>query len=46
MQARGLPEKSLKVGDRITVIGFPHRDKTGEMRAERVVVANKTVELR
>lgn len=46
MQARGLPEDSLKVGDRVTLVGYPHRDKTGELRAERIVVAGKTVELR
>jgi hypothetical protein len=46
MQARGLPEYSLKVGDRVTLVGYPHRDKKNELRAERIVVAGKTVELR
>lgn len=46
MQARGLPEQSLKVGERVTLVGYQHRDKKNELRAERIVVAGKTVELR
>ena len=46
MQARGLPEQSLKVGERVTLVGYQHRDKKNELRAERIIVAGKTVELR
>lgn len=46
MQSRGLPEGALKVGDTITVIGYPHKTELTELRAERIVAAGKTVELR
>lgn len=46
MNARGLPEGSLKAGETVILVGYPHRDKTGELRAERITVAGKTVELR
>jgi hypothetical protein len=28
------------------VVGYPNRNKPEEMRAERIIVGNKTVELR
>ena len=46
MERRGLGAGDLKAGSRLTVEGYPHRDKPGEMRAERVRVNGKTVELR
>jgi hypothetical protein len=46
MEARGLPSGSLKVGARVTVVGYPHRTERQEMRAERIIVDGKTVELR
>lgn len=46
MTARGLPEGSIRVGDTVTVEGYPHRTETDEMRAERITVAGNTVELR
>lgn len=46
MQSRGLPDGALKVGDTVTVIGYPHKTEPAELRAERIVVAGKTVELR
>lgn len=46
MAARGLPNGSLKVGARVTVVGYPHRTEPEEMRAERIIVDGKTVELR
>ncbi len=46
MEARGLPNGSLKVGARVTVVGYPHRTERQEMRAERIIVEGKTVELR
>ena len=46
MGSRGLPDGSLKVGDSVTLIGYPHKTNTTELRAERIVVAGKTIELR
>ena len=46
MDARGLPQGSLKVGETVTLVGYPHRSKGGEIRAERITAAGKTVELR
>jgi hypothetical protein len=36
----------LNVGATVTVEGYASRVKPGEMRAERITVAGKTVELR
>ena len=46
MHARGLPEGALAVGKTVTVTGYPRRDGTPELRAERIVVDGKTVPLR
>jgi hypothetical protein len=46
MTNRGLPDGSIKVGDTVTVVGYPHRRETDEMRVERITVAGRTVELR
>ncbi len=46
MTARGLPPADLKVGTTVTVVGYGNRNKPEEMRAERIIVGNKTVELR
>lgn len=46
MQNRGLPKDALRVGNTATVVGYPNRNKPGEMRAERITVDGKTVELR
>lgn len=46
MTARGLPEGSIEAGDTVTVIGYQHRERTSEMRAERITVKDQTVELR
>jgi Family of unknown function (DUF6152) len=46
MNARGLPPADLKVGSTVTVVGYANRNKPDEMRAERIIVGNKTVELR
>jgi len=46
MQARGLPEDSLKVGKTVRIVGYPKSDGTPELRAERITVDGKTVELR
>jgi hypothetical protein len=39
MENRGLPKGALKVG-------YPNRNKPDEMRAERITIDGKTVELR
>ncbi len=46
MENRGLPKGALKVGNTATVVGYPNRNKPDEMRAERITVDGKTVELR
>lgn len=46
MTARGLPPADLKVGSTVTVTGYANRSKPEEMRAERITVGSKTVELR
>ncbi len=46
MQSRGLAEGALKVGKTITIEGYPRKDGTRELRAERIVVDGKTIELR
>ena len=46
MERRGLEKGALKPGGTVTVEGYPNRDKPEEMRAERIIVNGKTVELR
>jgi hypothetical protein len=46
MQARGLSEEMLKPGTPVVVLGYPSTRHQHEMRAERITVAGKTVELR
>jgi hypothetical protein len=46
MQARGLPKEDLVEGATVTVEAYPRRDGTPEMRAERITLNGKTVELR
>ena len=46
MDNRGLSREMLKVGAEATVEGYPNKSKPDEMRAERITVAGKTVELR
>ena len=46
MTSRGLPPGDLKIGSTVTVVGYANRSKTEEMRAERIIVGSKTVELR
>jgi hypothetical protein len=46
MQNRGLTREMLKPGATVTLEGYPNRDKPEEMRAERITVGGKTVELR
>jgi hypothetical protein len=46
MERRGLAKEALKPGASVTVEGYPNRDKPEEMRAERIIVDGKTIELR
>jgi hypothetical protein len=46
MENRGLAREALKPGNEVTVVGYPHRSDANEMRAERITVGGKTVELR
>jgi Family of unknown function (DUF6152) len=46
MERRGLEKGALKPGGSVTVEGYPNRDKPEEMRAERIIVNGKSVELR
>jgi hypothetical protein len=46
MERRGLPRGALKTGIQATVTGYANRSKPDEMRAERILVNGKTIELR
>ena len=46
MSARGLSQAMLKPGTTVTVVGYPSTVQPHEMRAERISVGGKTVELR
>jgi hypothetical protein len=46
MENRGLARAALATGTTATVEGYPNRDKPEEMRAERIVIGDRTTELR
>lgn len=46
MNSRGLPREELTAGKRARVEGYPSKVKPAEMRAERIMIDGKTVELR
>ena len=46
MSARGLSAAEIKPGTHAEVVGYPNRNKPEEMRAERITVGGKTIELR
>lgn len=46
MDNRGLNEALFKIGETCTVVGYPSKTDPKEMRAERITIAGKTVELR
>lgn len=46
MERRGLPKEWLKSGATATVEGYANREKPEEMRAERITMNGKTIELR
>jgi Family of unknown function (DUF6152) len=43
---RGLEADMLKVGDTVSVQGYPHKTDPEELRAERIIVNGTSVELR
>jgi hypothetical protein len=46
MEARGLAKERIAKGASATVEGYANRSKPEELRAERIIVDGKTVELR
>jgi hypothetical protein len=46
MEARGLPKDGLAAGKVVVIEGYPRKDGTPEIRAERITVDGKVVELR
>ena len=46
MEARGLTQAMATSGKPVTLVGYPRKDGTAEMRIERVIIGDKTVELR
>ncbi len=46
MERRGLEKGQLRPGVPATVEGYANRDKPEEMRAERIILNGKTIELR
>ena len=46
MERRGLEKAMLQPGATATLEGYPNRSKPEEMRAERITVGGKTIELR
>jgi Family of unknown function (DUF6152) len=46
MENRGLPRTMLQAGTVASVEGYPHRNDPNEMRAERITIDGKKVELR
>jgi hypothetical protein len=47
MRNRGFTDNSmLALGDTVTIVGYPHRSVEREMRAERIIIGDLTIELR
>lgn len=46
MTSRGLADGALVAGKQVTIEGYPRNDGTAEIRAERITVDGKTIELR
>jgi len=46
MRTRGLPDDALQAGRTVTLVAYPRLDGTAELRAERITVDGRTVELR
>jgi hypothetical protein len=46
MENRGLSPEMIKPGSKVKVVGYANRNKPEELRAERIIVGDKTTELR
>ena len=46
MQARGVLREQIQPGATVTVIGFPHKSRSTEMKAEQIRIADKTTNIR
>lgn len=46
LESRGLPESDLQPGATVTLVAYPRKDGTAELRAERIIVDGRTIELR
>jgi hypothetical protein len=46
MESRGLSKEMLKTGTKATVMGYANKVEKSELRAERITIADKTIELR
>jgi Family of unknown function (DUF6152) len=46
MESRGLSKEMLKAGTKATVMGYQNKVEKSELRAERITIADKTIELR
>ena len=46
MNSRGLTKNMIQPGDSVRVVGYPHKEVKDEMRAERIYVGGKKIELR
>ncbi len=46
MESRGLPKDMLMGAKTATVVGYPHKKIKDEMRAERIIIGEKSTELR
>ncbi|MCF5708274.1 hypothetical protein GIV19_13355 [Pseudomonas syringae] len=46
MESRGLTQQMLTIDNQATVVGYPNRSRPEELRAERITINGKTVELR
>ena len=46
LEARGLSEDDLSEGKVVKLVGYPRKDGTPEIRAERITLDGRTVELR
>ncbi len=46
MESRGLSREMIKAGAKVTVMGYQNKVEKSELRAERITVNDKTIELR
>lgn len=46
MKARGVSKEALQVSGTVTVMGFPHKTKATELKAEQIKIGGKTTYIR